>query len=337
MQDKQEEIPSSRLTSETHGENRLAEGAIRVMCPVCWAESVIPEGASPKHVPVEQAGREISGSPPHRCRCGSRLDPQAHRAEIMRERLRLTRHPVTARRAREFLLTLANMSRDWLVMCTAEGIEHVFEGAKRLVKKFPEFFPSPFPEDSYALRTINRRWQQWPHPVEPEGMLAPTFMDSPSSKWMSPSMYSLHSLVLIHGNMQLLWKTHERKRRDWLVHNLRRDAWEITVHPSVGLDDFGGMFLHDQSPPEDAFQQALLYLQTRAHMARCCANTECKQLPFFFADKPNQKYCSDICSQAVRAEAKRQWWADKGAQWRASRNKRPMVQKKRRSKSDAKR
>jgi hypothetical protein len=74
-------------------------------------------------------------------------------------------------------------------------------------------------------------------------------------------------------------------------------------------------------PPKDFFQQALLYLQERARSARRCANSQCAQEPYFFAEKPNQKYCSEICSNAARLESKKNWWDLHGSEWREEREK----------------
>ncbi len=283
------------------------------MCPVCWEET-----------------RDTLCNENACSRCGCPLDWHVHRAESMRERLRLSRRRVSARRARDFLLSLVNMSRveflpqpvehhrppySWLVGVQSADMEAAYESAQLLIKRFPEFFPAPFPEDSYFARRIYKpdngfppQFNRWPQIVRP-GIRALDDEEDAIDK-------SLHHLVMMHGQLQRLWRTPEKHLRDWMIYVLRREAWEITVDPSVAEIDTA--FVLEQPPPNDAFQQALLYLQTRVHRTRCCGNVDCNQLPYFFADKPNQRYCSDICAYVVQKEAKRKWWVEHGRKWRKS-------------------
>ena len=96
---------------------------------------------------------------------------------------------------------------------------------------------------------------------------------------------------------------------------LRKFAARITAHPSIakGVLDRS---LDKWPPPEDALQQALLYLNSRLRLARRCGNPKCKHLPYFLKDKPNQKYCSEGCFEVIRQESKTQWWIETGYQRR---------------------
>ena len=49
-----------------------------------------------------------------------------------------------------------------------------------------------------------------------------------------------------------------------------------------------------------------------ADYLRYCRNPEC-DMPFFIADKKDQKYCSDSCAAYGRKEAKRRWWKENRA------------------------
>ena len=71
-------------------------------------------------------------------------------------------------------------------------------------------------------------------------------------------------------------------------------------------------------PPPIPFEQALSYLVKYANKARYCANPECPA-PYFFVQRKNQRYCSEICAAPAQRELKRRWWAEHGEEWRAAR------------------
>ncbi len=271
MRDIQEDKSSFELTSKTGTSNYPA---IQVVCPACATESHI-----------ERSGKWT-------CACGQKLDAELHKAEEMREHWRLALRPITAKRARAFLLHLANL--------TAVNSDDV-AGAARLVNRFRGFFPLPFPDDSYLVREMRE-------------MSRGTETTADENRNMA-----LQQLIACRNRLRHLWVTADREQRDWNMYLLRKYAYSLTAHPTVDTGAHWRM-LDESPPPKDAFQQALLYFQLRVQLARICANPNC-DVPYFFADRGNQQYCSDICSYSTRAEAKRQWWATKGEEWRKSKKK----------------
>ncbi len=262
--------PSSQQSSNNDSANPLAE-FVSVVCPQCGEENSIgrPKGWS--------------------CACGQKLDADAHNAEAMREYWQTALRPITARRARLFILSLANMRGD---------AENDLSGAERLVKRFSDFFPGPFPDDSYFAHCLMR----------PE-------LHSPADL----RKFALGELIACRNHLRFLW-TADREERDWVLYFVRKMAAGITAHPTLTPGVLEKR-IELAPPPRDAFQQALLYLHSRARMARRCRNPNCKILPYFFIEKPNQKYCSDTCFDLVRDEVNRQWWREHGADWRENRKK----------------
>ena len=70
--------------------------------------------------------------------------------------------------------------------------------------------------------------------------------------------------------------------------------------------------------PQTALQRALYYLLKESRRAKFCGNPDC-QAPYFFGSRSNSKYCSSDCTAAMVKQAKRDWWAESGAQWRQDR------------------
>jgi hypothetical protein len=65
------------------------------------------------------------------------------------------------------------------------------------------------------------------------------------------------------------------------------------------------------TPAEDA---AFLLLKS-VDKLRVCKNRHCST-PYFFAQRSNQKFCSEPCARPVQQMYKRQWWARNGQEWR---------------------
>jgi len=78
---------------------------------------------------------------------------------------------------------------------------------------------------------------------------------------------------------------------------------------------------------QTTLQRALAYLMQNSHKAKTCANPDCPA-PFFISARTNSRYCSEDCVEAMRREAKRSWWGQKGIEWR---KKRQAVKSKRKS------
>ena len=66
-----------------------------------------------------------------------------------------------------------------------------------------------------------------------------------------------------------------------------------------------------EPPRRTSFDDCLVFLIRRLHLLRKCQHKGCEIRPYFIADKPRQKYCSETCARIVRLEGKRFWWQEK--------------------------
>jgi len=70
--------------------------------------------------------------------------------------------------------------------------------------------------------------------------------------------------------------------------------------------------------PQTMLQGAFYYLLQNANLAKICGNSGCAKR-FFFAKRPNERYCSDACFAEAQRAAKRGWWEEHGKEWRRNR------------------
>jgi hypothetical protein len=239
---------------------------LAVMCPACRRQH--------KHV-----------EPGAYCECQQPLDPRTHRPEVIREWWERSLRLTSDERAHEFLLELVNMQVD------ADDVD----GAVRLVKRFPEFFPACYPNDSFVARRIGQ-FRKGEIPA------------AEIRKW------SLQLLINIRTDLRRLWAMGDSDERDWGMHLLRQHLWAISAHPTIHAGVFDRL-LSEGPPPADGLQQAMLYFLRKSYRARIC-RADCTVTPYFFAEKSNQQFCSETCSRAAQADAKRRWWRKEGERWR---------------------
>jgi hypothetical protein len=64
-----------------------------------------------------------------------------------------------------------------------------------------------------------------------------------------------------------------------------------------------------EPPRRTFFDDCLVFLIRRLRLLRKCQHKGCEIRPYFIADKPRQKYCSQTCARKVRLARKRDWWA----------------------------
>ncbi len=111
-------------------------------------------------------------------------------------------------------------------------------------------------------------------------------------------------------------------RRVWIEPDLRTKRygvfllWKWAMFPRGWTEQGIPSWLPQPSP----FEQAIQMLIDAADLAHYCGNPECFN-PYFFALRRNQKYCTDACAKPAQREFKRQWWAEHGEDWRATRKK----------------
>jgi len=104
------------------------------------------------------------------------------------------------------------------------------------------------------------------------------FRDLAQRLWSDVPDYG--GLDILHGLLFISWPG-SNFRIDW-----RRER--IGYHP--------------QSPLQAAFYALL----THNHLAKRCANIDCTK-PFFFAERVDERYCSERCKKIGRLASKREW------------------------------
>jgi hypothetical protein len=146
-----------------------------------------------------------------------------------------------------------------------------------------------------------------------------------------------------HSIRELTEEDKKQSEEHWILElrNLVRRVW---IEPDLRTKRYGVFLLWKWAmfskgwveqgipyslPPPNPFEQAIQLLIDAADLAHYCGNPECFT-PYFFASRRNQKYCSDACAKPAQREFKRQWWAEHGEEWRATRKKaHPVVKSKR--------
>jgi hypothetical protein len=71
--------------------------------------------------------------------------------------------------------------------------------------------------------------------------------------------------------------------------------------------------------PITNIQAGFYYLLQNSNLAKRCGN-ECVQR-FFFAKRPNERYCSARCFAAAQKAAKKDWWQEHAEEFRERRSK----------------
>jgi hypothetical protein len=193
-----------------------------------------------------------------------------------------------------FLEELANLQMD-------------LDAIRRFRERFAHFIPSHDPgwiAKSVAKREgLARRLSELQKDVSLEEL--------ENSAWIV-------TLMLILRN---LWAEPDSRQKEWGVFAFRYALYKYEDN-TLTTESLFGILLDSAKtfriPPPTPFEQALSYLVKSTDKARYCANPECPA-PYFFVKRKNQRYCSEICAAPAQRELKRQWWAEHGEEWRASR------------------
>lgn len=53
-------------------------------------------------------------------------------------------------------------------------------------------------------------------------------------------------------------------------------------------------------------------------LTKVCGNPECPA-PYYIAQRKSQRYCGEQCADLFQREAKRNWWRERGSEWRETR------------------
>lgn len=274
--------------------NRLASETVEIRCPACG----IPATIFRKY--PDNGLKPLCSN----FNCQQPLDPVEHELRAIDARVRTSMQRFAAHRVRAFLEGLVNTGGR-AGMRANEREDR--EAAEYFIRQFRDFFPAPFPETSLRIM----------HQEDPRG---PKFGGVSFSQAQRRQL-CLDELLGLRNRLRFAWGAEDANRREWLVFDCRKYARFLTAHPSVDLVAAGKVLI-DEPPPNDGLQQALRYFQRNGHIARRCAYGRCSLSQFFFAENPNQRYCSEICSAGARSEAKNLWWAQNGAEWRKQRSHR---------------
>jgi hypothetical protein len=127
-------------------------------------------------------------------------------------------------------------------------------------------------------------------------------------------------IVTLSLTLRNLWIEPDQRQKEWGLFAFRYALYKYE-DDALTTDRLFGILLDPAKsfriPPPTPFEQALSYLVKVGDKARYCANPECPA-PYFFVQRKNQRYCSEICAAPAQRELKRKWWAEHGEEWRAA-------------------
>jgi hypothetical protein len=126
--------------------------------------------------------------------------------------------------------------------------------------------------------------------------------------------------------LRLIWREPDLRTKEYGLFLLQQKAFERENYFQLSSSEFPIPL-----PFPGKLEQAFLHLRRASSRVRYCSNPDCLT-PYFFAKRRNQKYCSDACAIPAQREAKRQWWAENGEEWRATRQKASTVARSKRQK-----
>lgn len=142
-----------------------------------------------------------------------------------------------------------------------------------------------------------------------------------------PTFDLIGLLYLLRDSLRKAWKTSDVREREWYLFRFRENYHQVCIHQLYGghaafVDKLGKadngltywktrmeMAERMDSAPNATFLEAAAYhFQRISHRARHCANPGCGIQPYFLAEKPRQRYCSEVCAAPGLRESKRRWW-----------------------------
>jgi len=195
-------------------------------------------------------------------------------------------------RLRGFLTELANLG---------DGDEAVF----RFYSRFRDMLPEPANLESTILQYAVRSKLPLPSGAQTGQMIR--------KSWYRP----------LRNWIRSVWLARDERTKRWLLYPLLDAEMYVSEGRAPWLSNLYFLEAHIdvQLGPPRPFEQALTYLLNSAKRTRRCKNTECPA-PYFFADRRNQKYCSEVCALPEQRVFKRRWWQQNGKKWRENRDSR---------------
>jgi len=129
-------------------------------------------------------------------------------------------------------------------------------------------------------------------------------------------------LLQFRDHLRQAWIEPNPQMREWDIFYLRPLAWEwatpdvICTTISIASAKTGEVIsaVELRPPILTPAEQSILHLLKNSARTRYCGNPDCFT-PYFWAVKPNSKYCSFDCALPAKLAAKRKWWARSGKTW----------------------
>jgi hypothetical protein len=240
------------------------------------------------------------------------------------------------KQAGEFLMDLANVP-DWWVghppgaFTERAQFERHVQWTEQMRKRYPEALSYCTSPEVIGLRELLRR--VW------------TASDL-HKEWFVFLLRRFHSEVM--SRVELLHKDAGKSLvREWLAKRAQLDVILMSteevealrsklrrhrrhaiveMNPEQGLCAFlsaeqVAAAFKDGPPRPSYFENCAVYLQRRLKFVRTCNWPDCEVRPYYIADKPKQKYCSEICAREARLASKRKSW-HKHPEWEKGKKRR---------------
>ena len=121
-------------------------------------------------------------------------------------------------------------------------------------------------------------------------------------------------LLIQRDHLRAVWNSPDTRTAEWRTFTLRYREHDNMPPPLQRNRDM-------ELPAAVPLQQALTYLEQNVDLLRRCGNPDCKTMPYFFAERRSQKYCSEPCALPAQKAAKLRWWNKHGEAHRKSLSK----------------
>jgi hypothetical protein len=111
------------------------------------------------------------------------------------------------------------------------------------------------------------------------------------------------------------WDAPTQREREWYFREAESFGRYLTAKDAekTEWDDSHLMYRFVKPPAQPSPLEAVFhYLWRNVKHALRCGNPEC-QIPYFFATKKSQKYCSYECAEPARRASKLRWWNENRA------------------------
>jgi len=118
--------------------------------------------------------------------------------------------------------------------------------------------------------------------------------------------------------VRLVWEAPDLRTRRWRIERLRHEALLQADRRFLAPDAF-----HLTLPPPTPAEQAIEYLARCADLLVICRNELCPAR-YFVGKRRGVKYCGQDCYAPILQQARRDWWAANGKQWRLKRKSSPL-------------